>query len=423
MPRERLLFIAWAVFVPCVLVPRAARGQGGAPLGPEFRVNTYTTGDQYSPVVVSDTVQFVVVWTSDLQDGSGRGIFGQRYDSSGPPAGPEFRINTYTTGNQYAVAAAEDGFGSFTVVWSSSGQDGSATGVFGQRYMASGALLGPEFRVNTFTTDFQTNPAIDVDANGGLVVVWQGHMQDGSSPGVFGQRYASSGAPLGPEFRVNTYTTSSQEFPSVASEATGEFVVVWESNDQDGSGFGIFGQRFDALGAPLGPEFRVNTFTTGIQRFPAVASDFSGNFVVAWQSDAEDGSGYGVFGQRFNNAGVPVGPEFLVNTFTPGNQADPQVAADGVGDFVVIWRSNAQDGSGSGVFGQRYGVSGSALGGEFRVNTFTTGYQSGPSVTSGLAGQFIVAWGSALQDGSVSGVFGQRYGPIVPVELMRFEVE
>ena len=51
-------------------------------------------------------------------------------------------------------------------------------------------------------------------------------------------------------------------------------------------------------GNPLGPEFRVNTYTTNEQRLPSVAADGSGNFVVAWTS-RQDGSGYGVFGQRF----------------------------------------------------------------------------------------------------------------------------
>jgi len=68
--------------------------------------------------------------------------------------------------------------------------------------------------------------------------------QDGSASGVFGQRFENSGIPLGPEFRVNTYTTSSQALPSVASDALGNFVVVWQSDTQDGSFAGVYGQRF-----------------------------------------------------------------------------------------------------------------------------------------------------------------------------------
>ena len=39
------------------------------------------------------------------------------------------------------------------------------------------------------------------------------------------------------------------------------------------------------------------------------------------------------------------------------------------------------------------------------------------------SGNFVVVWHSYDQDGSGIGVFGQRYGRIVPVELLRFTVE
>ena len=64
--------------------------------------------------------------------------------------------------------------------------------------------------------------------------------------GVFGQRYASSGSALGTEFQVNTYTTGSQSEAAVASDAAGGFVVVWSSYGQDGSSSGIFGERYAA---------------------------------------------------------------------------------------------------------------------------------------------------------------------------------
>ena len=113
------------------------------------------------------------------------------------------------------------------------------------------------------------------------------------------------GNPIGPEFRVNTYTTVDQTSPAVASDSSGNFVVVWQSRYQDGSDQGVFGQRYNSTGAPLGPEFRVNTYTPSDQTVPVVASDSSGNFVVVWISDFQDGWSYGVFGQRYR-AIVPV---------------------------------------------------------------------------------------------------------------------
>jgi hypothetical protein len=189
------------------------------------------------------------------------------------------------------------------VVWTSQGQDGSDYGVFGRRFESSGAPVGPEFRVNTYTTERQRGALVAADSTGNFVVVWSSYYQDGSSSGVFGQRYGDSGAPLGPEFRVNTYTTGFQRAESVAADSTGNFVVVWNSVLLDGSGYdGVFGQRYASSGDPLGSEFRVNTHTTGHQKFPFVAANSSGNFIVVWESPHDDPSGIfpDIFGQRYS---------------------------------------------------------------------------------------------------------------------------
>ena len=140
---------------------------------------------------------------------------------------------------------------------------------------AQGDPLGPEFRANTFTTSLQHNSVVASDTSGNFVVVWQSLGQDGSLSGVFGQRYASSGVSLGPEFRVNTHTSGNQRNTSVASDAAGNFIVVWDSYPQDGFGGGVFGQRYASSGAALGPEFRVNTAVIDNQYFASVASDSS----------------------------------------------------------------------------------------------------------------------------------------------------
>jgi hypothetical protein len=399
---------------------RAAWPQGD-PLGPEFRVNTYTTSTQALPDVASgDAGDFVVVWSG--QDGSGLGVFGQRYAASGNPLGGEFPVNTYTTDHEYFPTVASSAAGGFVVVWMSDNQDGSGRGIFGRRYSASGSPLGGEFRVNTYTAGSQDSPSVTADSSGDFVVVWQSYSQDGSDVGVFAQRYADTGVPLGPEFRVNTFTTGLQFGPEVASDPSGNFVVLWISRAQDGSNDGVFGQRFASSGVPLGPEFRVNTYTTGAQITSSVAAA-SGVFVTVWSSRDEDGSFYGLQGQRYSSSGAPVGPAFRVNTYTTSNQIFPSVAADPSGNFVVVWQSLGQDGSDYGTFGQRYSNVGVPLGPEFRANTYTSSAQRDPSVAADAAGNFVVVWESSAQDGSSQGVFGQRFSQIVPVELMHLTIE
>ena len=172
-------------------------------------------------------------------------------------------------------------------------------------------------------------------------------------------------------------------------------------------------------GTPVGPEFRVNTYTTGYQDTASVAADPAGNFVVVWDGQRVDDPITGIFGQRFSISGVPLGPEFRVNTTTADFQILPSVAADAAGNFVIVWGSDYQDG----IFGQRFDGAGAPLGPEFRINTYTTNQHVSPSVSADAAGNFVVAWTSPAQDGSVDGVFAQRFGPILPVELTQFSVE
>ncbi len=291
--------------------------------------------------------------------------------------------------------------------------------MFAQRYDASGNPRGSEFRVNNYTPSWQRKPSVASDPAGNFVVVWTGAFQDGDGSGVFAQRYDASGGPRGAEFQVNTYTTGDQWFPRVALDAVGNFVVVWQGFGPGEKSDGIFARRFDAAGTPRGAEFHVNTYTTDNQWKPSLASDAAGNFVVAWESTGQDGDSWGVFAQRYDAAGAPRGSEFQVNTDTYSWQYLPSVASDAAGNFVVAWDGWRPDGSGNfdHIYAQRYDASGSPRGSQFRVNSATTFWQSQPSVASDTAGNFVVTWYSWEQDGDLGGVFAQRFGGLQPAAL------
>jgi len=382
----------------------------------EFQVNTYTIGSQEEPRVSHDPDGgFVVVWHGGGdQDGDGYGVFARRYAADVSPIGSEFQVNTYTIDDQVVPAVSHDSSGGFVVVWQSWG-DGSSFGIFGQRYSASRAAVGGEFQVNTYTTEGQRRASVSHSSSGGFVVVWDSFGQDGDSLGIFGQRYDTSGSAVGSEFQVNTYTTDEQQFPSLSHDASGGFVVVWESGGQDGELHGIFGQRYDASGSAVGSEFQVNTYTASEQDAPRVSHDSGGGFVVVWDSLDQDGEGGGIFGQRYDSSGNAVGNEFQVNAYTTGDQVAPRVSHDPSGGFAVVWSDDVlgeeggRDGDGWGVFGRRYDSSGSPLGGDFQVNHYTTGDQFDASVSHDPSGAFVVVWQSHAQDGDGAGVFGRRF--------------
>ena len=106
--------------------------------------------------------------------------------------------------------------------------------------------------------------AIGINERGEAVTVWQSHAQDGSGSGVFGQRYDKAGSAQGTEFRANSQVTGDQSLPDVAVDASGRFAVVWRSPNR------INGQRFDSTGALLGAELTISPF--GVVSSPEVGS-------------------------------------------------------------------------------------------------------------------------------------------------------
>jgi hypothetical protein len=395
-----------------------------APVGPQFRVNMVTAAEQRTffetPQAVAlnpTTGDYVATWSSINQDGSGWGVYARRYNAAGVPQGGEFRVNATTAGNQQFSSVAVDAAGNFVVTWSSENQDGSGWGVYARRYNAAGVPQGGEFRVNSTTSNDQQWSTIAVDGAGNFVVTWTSRNQDGDDWGVYAQRYDAAGGAQGGEFRVNSTTTDAQQFSRVAVDPAGNFVITWSSWDQDGDEWGVYAQRYDAAGTPLGGEFRVNSTTSQSQQHSAVAMDTAGNFVVTWSSDDQDGDDWGVYARRYDNAGTPLGGEFRVNSTTDKDQRYSTVAADAAGNFVITWSSEDQDSGGSwGVYARRYDSAGTPLGGEFRVNSTTTNDQELSSVATDAGGDFVVVWrGNGFGDGS--GVYGQRFGVPAAIQV------
>jgi methionine-rich copper-binding protein CopC len=373
----------------------------------ETRANTYTADDQTNPSLCALTADTIAVaWQSQGQDGSGYGVYAAVFNATtGTNLTAEFRVNAYTTYSQWHPSVTALTADTFAVAWTSEEQDGMYDGVYAAVFNATtGTYLTAEFQVNTYTADDQQNPSLCALTADTIAVAWTSYGQDGSGYGVYAAVFnATTGAILTAEFRVNNYTTNEQKYPSVSALTADTFAVAWSSYEQDGSGYGVYAAVFNATtGAILTAEFRVNNYTTSEQKYPSVSALTADTFAVAWDGYEQDGSGYGVYASVFNaTTGAILTAEFRVNNYTTSNQVDPSVSALTADTFAVAWSSQGQDGSGYGVYATVFNATtGTNMTAEFQLNNYTTNFQYHPSVSALNAGRFTVVWQSSGQDGS-----------------------
>ena len=222
---------------------------------------------------------------------------------------------------------------------------------------------GPETLVNTYTNNDQYDPQIAVLPGGGYVITWQGAVEDGSGFGIFAQRYDNAGTPLGAEFQVNTTTANWQQEPRIAALSGGGFVIVWDTIvPGTTTGLGVFSQQYDAGGNKVGGEVTDQTNTPGYQWQQGVTALTGGGYLVSWA--AKEGSQYDqAYTQLFDKTGAKVGTEVKLNT---GFSGDPGGAvALNNGDYIVEWSDLSL--SAQTFWAQHYTGTGQAVGGAIQI--------------------------------------------------------
>jgi hypothetical protein len=104
---------------------------------------------------------------------------------------------------------------------------------------------------------------------------------------------------------LNSQLFGDQYRPKLASLGT-SYMAVWTSMGQDGSREGVFGQFLNGNNSHSGGELQVNTTYLNQQIYPAVASDGSGRFLVAWSSFVGAADGMDIFAQRYSTTQQPL---------------------------------------------------------------------------------------------------------------------
>jgi hypothetical protein len=225
----------------------------GRKVGPEVMVNQYTSYNQRNPAVaVLADGRFVVVWVSEFPVSTNWrynfrvALYGRMFTAQGEPVGDEFSLAAGDGLIQANPSVAALPGGGFTVFCSrQEGEVSRRWDVFAQSFAADGTATGPAFRVNDFTTGDQFAPRVASQGDNQFVV-WTSVGQDGSREGVYG-RSLTGGALAGDEFRVNATTASRQMHPAVMSDGAGRFLTLWAGFAGE-TGLDLFGNLYSGGG-------------------------------------------------------------------------------------------------------------------------------------------------------------------------------
>ena len=352
----------------------------------------------HQAIAMDSSGNYVVVWSSQNQDGSGWGVFAQRFNADGTTNGSLIPVNVTTAGDQRWASIAMDATGQFAVVWTAgSDQDGNGEGVFMRRFDVNGnAIDNVDIQVNIGTiSSNQRNPSIAMNASGQMVIVWQ---STGSNDGIYARLFNMVDSTvviqaLTTEITVDTGPNSAN--PSVDINTAGKFVITWQKDSEP------YAQRFDALGNKRGLQIDINTPTSSTETYPVVAVQESGDFVIAYRSDISIFKG--VWVKHFQDNGSAYA---LATKVSSGfSHTAPSIAKDSAGNFIIVYEGN---GDGTGVFGRKFDASRNSLGSEFVINQYITNNQHMASVAMQDTDNFTVVW-SGEGPGDASGVFMRQY--------------
>ena len=322
--------------------------------------------------------------------------------------------NTIVAGN-IGTTANPDLSGTFlssgnNLIGNGTGQSNLVNGVNGDKVGTSGTPINPSLgslqgnggKTNTHAL-LAGSSAINAGTATGSPTTDQRDVSRVGQIDIGAYEYVPTFAQTG-ELTVNETTGQSQQTSgqsrgstqSVSITPSGNYVVVWTSNQSTGSdtnGRGVLMRTFRPDGTPLTGEIQVNQTTNIDQQWATVSTDDAGNGVVVWTSTAQDnGSSTGVYARRFSSTGALVGNEFLVNTTTAEAQENAVVDMSGSGAFVVTWSGNGTGDTG-GIFYRRFDANGTPLNATERLaNATNRGVELTPSIAMNDAGQFAITW-------------------------------
>ncbi len=391
----------------------------------EFLINQKQDSTQRDPVIAKDSNgNYAVVFSSINNDNLDQkeDVYISFFNSSDNNLS-ETVVNNIIAGNQEKPSIAMNGAGKSIVVWSSFTNEENYYDIKGRIYNGN-SPAGNEFLINTFLLNTQSNPAAAIRGNGDFIIVWDSWNQDGGDRGVFGQRFNADGTKAGNEFQVNTTTDFSQAKPKVQYFSDGSFAVIWESyleetGDKKSSGYGMYGRIFNSGGTPKTGELHINSYTDDYQWFGDLAVFNDDSFVVVWCSWEQDGEDGGIYYKKFDKNGNPLTGDVLVNRSTAQYQWLPKVKTISGHKFAVVWSSWKQDGSREGIYSAFFGEDGNRYTFEIQLNDYTESFQWEPDFVVTAENEILAVWASWNQFGKDYDIIGKRFSPVLPEGMIK----
>ncbi|MBB4866269.1 hypothetical protein HNP46_005174 [Pseudomonas nitritireducens] len=386
----------------------------------EFLVNTNRENDQNrSTTCATPDGGFVVVWNSKYAGISQP--MGQVFDASGMPVGPEFNISAKLSDTTVAPDVVAFPDGTFMVSWHNweSGREVVHTQRFGYTHDDNGNIngsvkVGPDLAISPANYGFNQNSKIVVLDDGGYVVMWQAAVTLGKQWDIVARQFDASGKVVGGDTIIGEIGV--REKPSSDVSVTkledGNLAIAW--GKYPNANCDVVLTIYNPSTLSVSASVTANVVTANVQDSPSIATLSNGNIIVTWDSNDVSGvdqSEWGVWGRIFTPNGTAVGGEFLVNSYTPGTQKTPTVVANPNGGFIVLYTSNADvvDGLNSaGIYAQYFDNDGHRVGQELRIHQLMVGEQKQPDATFLADGRLFVTWTDTyVSDGSGEAIKGR----------------
>lgn len=283
------------------------------------------------------------------------------------------------------LVAVQNSVGHIFLAWTSNFQtDGGALSGYARFIDQNGNILTDEIKLidNNFGAEFDINA---IPNGSSIYVTWTGREEPDTDPdfGIYGQNILYNISKDNLE-HINTFTTNRQGNSDATILSNGDKIIVWDSDQQDGDGYGVYGQRINNSGL-VGTEFIINDATLGSQNYPRIASFNNDNFMVVWTG--EDSTGQGVFAKLYNSNGINLSGEFKVNNQETSSEIVSNIEKLSNGNILVYWESQNYPDSVD-IYGKIYDQNGSIVKDDFLINQSTSGINRDATVNATEDGFF-----------------------------------